>query len=139
LLREEIRFEHQLIANRLSALLTAQSFLLTTFAVATRREAPPYPEFVWFWYGIIPAVGLIMALLVLRAVAAGEHRLEDLRNFLYGDGSSLAEFAQKVCPALGPGTQRKSLLYAKALPVVFAAVWSCAAVAGIWWWARGRF
>ena len=48
LLRGEIRFEHQLIANRLSALLTVQPFLLAAFAIAATGEARHHQHFGWF-------------------------------------------------------------------------------------------
>src|SRR5215831_18679104 len=71
LLREEIRFEHQLIANRLSALLMVQPFLLAAFAVAAAGEAQHRQHFLWFSYGIVPVVGLVVALLALLAVVEG--------------------------------------------------------------------
>src|SRR5947209_19242411 len=104
LLREEIRFEHQLIANRLVVLLTGQPFLLAAFAVAARVEAPHRQHFMWFSYGIIPVVGLLIALLALLAVAEGERRLRMLRERLYDNGE-LAGLADKVCPRLDPRAQ----------------------------------
>jgi hypothetical protein len=46
LLRKEIQFEHQLIANRLSALLRVQPFLLAAFAVAAAGEAQHHQHFL---------------------------------------------------------------------------------------------
>jgi hypothetical protein len=97
LLREEIRFEHQLIANRLSALLTVQPFLLSSFAIAATGEARHHLHFIWFSYGIVPLVGLLLALLTLLAVVEGERRLRTLRGRLYDD-RELADLANKVCP-----------------------------------------
>ena len=45
LLRKEIQFEHQLIANRLSALMV-QPFLLAAFAVAAAGEAQHHQHFL---------------------------------------------------------------------------------------------
>jgi hypothetical protein len=131
LLREEIRFEHQLIANRLSTLLTAQPFLLTAFAVAALPEVRRHQPFVWFAYGIVPAAGLVVALLALLAVVEGERRLRLLRRRLYEDGE-LAGLAERVCPRLDAWGQALSLFYAVALPVLFALAWIGVAVVVIW-------
>jgi hypothetical protein len=71
LLREEIRFEHTLIANRLAALLTVQPFLLAAFAIAAASKAQFQQHLNWFSYGIVPAVGFVVAALALVAVVAG--------------------------------------------------------------------
>ena len=130
LLREEIRFEHKLIANRLSALLTVQPFLLAAFAVAAAEETEHRQHFAWFSYGIVPLVGFVVAILALLSVVEGERRLRMLRRRLYDD-SGLAELADKVCPRLEPRSQTLSLFYAVALPVVFAVVWIYVAAMGI--------
>lgn len=132
LLREEIRFEHQLIANRLSTLLTAQPFLLTAFAVAALPEVRRHQPFVWFAYAIVlPAAGLVVALLALLAVVEGERRLRLLRRRLYEDGE-LAGLAERVCPPLDAWGQALSLFYAVALPALFALAWICVAAVVIW-------
>jgi hypothetical protein len=122
LLREEIRFEHQLIANRLSALLTVQPFLLAAFAFAATGEPRHHEHFIWFSYGVIPVIGLVVALVTLLAVVVGEQRLRHLRKSLYHEGS-LADLAKLICPGLSRGAQAMSLSYAVALPVVFALAW----------------
>jgi len=130
LLREEIRFEHQLIANRLQALLMVQPFLLAAFAVAAAGEAQHRQHFLWFSYGIVPVVGLVVALLALLAVAEGERRLRLLRRHLYED-KELKDLADKVCPRLDSWAQTFSLFYAVALPSVFALAWIYVAGMGI--------
>jgi hypothetical protein len=131
LLREEIRFEHKLIANRLTVLLTGQPFLLTAFAIAARVEEPHRRHFLWFSYGIVPVIGLVIALVAYLAVREGEQRLGKLRELLYDD-PALARLANKVCPPLDPRAQKRSLYYAKALPVVFGLAWVYVAGMGIW-------
>lgn len=130
LLREEIRFEHQLIANRLSALVTVQPFLLAAFAIAATREAPHRQHVVWFSYGIVPVVGLVVALLALLAVLEGESRLRLLRRRLYED-PLLGPLASDVCPRLDSRAQTRSLFYAVAFPGVFALAWIYIAGMGI--------
>ena len=138
LLREEIRFEHQLIANRLSALLMVQPFLLAAFAVAAAGEALHRQHFIWFSYGIVPLVGLVVSLLALLAVVEGDGRLRLLRRRLYEEDSELASLADKLCPRLRPRAQTMSLFYAVALPVVFALAWVYIAGMGIWLLAQGQ-
>jgi hypothetical protein len=137
LLREEIRFEHQLIANRLSMLLTAQPFLLTAFAVAAAGDPQRRKHFSWFSYGIVPVVGLVVVLFALLAVVEGERRLRRLRRHLYED-ANLAGLADKVCPRLDARGQALSLLYAVALPAVFAVAWLYILATGIWLLAQGQ-
>jgi hypothetical protein len=131
MLREEIRFEHGLIANRLSAMLTVQPFLLAAFAVAATVEAQHRQRFIWFSYGIVPVVGLLVAVLALLAMLEGERRLRLLRKLLYEDGR-LAALADRVCPQLDPRAQTISLFYAAALPAVFALAWIYVAGMGVW-------
>jgi hypothetical protein len=130
LLREEIRFEHQLIANRLSALLMVQPFLLAAFAVAAAGESQHRQHFIRFSYGIVPVVWLVVALLALLAVVVGERRLPLLRRHL-NENKELRDLADKVCPRLDPRAQTLSLLYAVALPAVFALAWIYVAGMGI--------
>jgi hypothetical protein len=130
LLREEIRFEHQLIANRLSALVTVQPFLLAAFAIAATREAPHRQHVLWFSYGLVPVVGLVVALLALLAVLEGERRLRLLHRRLY-ENDLLGPLANDVCPRLDSGAQTRSLYYAVAFPGVFALAWIYIAGMGI--------
>jgi hypothetical protein len=131
LLRDEIRFEHTLIANRLSVLLTGQAFLMAAFAVAASGNEEHREHFLWFAYGVVPMVGLVVALLVLLAVVEGERRLGELRRRLYED-KELKGFAEKVCPQLLSCFGRCiSLFYVVAMPVVFAVAWAPVAWTGI--------
>jgi hypothetical protein len=129
LLRDEIQFEHQLIANRLSVLVTVQPFLLAAFAIAATRETP-HRQLLWFSYGLVPLVGLVVALLALLAVCVGERRLRLLRQSLYED-AQLGRPANAVCPPLDSRAQKRSLYYAVAIPGVFALAWIYIAGMGI--------
>src|SRR5256885_16413110 len=64
-LREEIRAEHSLIANRLTWYVTSQSFLVTAFAIS--RGA----GFIWFhWFStlLLPLIGLISSALIFPSI-----------------------------------------------------------------------
>jgi hypothetical protein len=136
LLREEIRFEHELIFRRLAALLVSQPFLFATFALASQGKHP-YMTFEWFPYVAVPAMGLISSIVVLVGIYEGLRRIHLLREFLYGKEGELAAVAERICPHLDRRGQAMSLLYAVALPMLFLVGWLTIAWVGVWLWVNG--
>src|SRR2546423_15555296 len=65
IIREEIRAEHSLIANRLSWYVTSQSFLVTAFAISRGNG------FVWFhWFStlLLPIIGFFSSALIFPSI-----------------------------------------------------------------------
>src|SRR2546423_12416334 len=65
IIREEIRAEHSLIANRLSWYVTSQSFLVTAFAIS--RGA----GFTWFHFFstlLLPIIGIVSSALIFPSI-----------------------------------------------------------------------
>src|SRR5438094_4527619 len=64
-LREEIRAEHTLIANRLSWYVTSQSFLVTAFAIS---RGAGFTWFHWFSTLLLPIIGFVSSALILPSI-----------------------------------------------------------------------
>jgi len=119
-LREELRFEHQLLGSRMTYYMTSQSFLFTTAAIARTME---WYGVYWFSGVLVPLVGIAASLVLLFAVHAAYGRLDAWRA-----KEKLFE-GQHPLVVLYPETKhRRSLLFTTLMPWLFIAVWLVVAV-----------
>src|SRR5437588_11908271 len=64
-IREEIRAEHALVANRLTWYVTSQSFLVTAFAISRGNG---FAWFHWFSTLLLPLVGFVSSALIFPSI-----------------------------------------------------------------------
>src|SRR5437588_7070215 len=64
-IRNEIRAEHSLIANRLSWYVTSQSFLVTAFAIS---RGAGFTWFHWFSTLLLPIIGIVSSALIFPSI-----------------------------------------------------------------------
>jgi hypothetical protein len=120
-LREEIKFEHKQIADRLSPFVTAQSFVTTAFAVSAQNADHSYSRFVWYAYKIVVPFGFFSAILVLCAIGVGVYRLHKLRKMLFHE--SYETVRSRILPSSSPLAHYISLVYAFGLPFLAIGIW----------------
>ena len=120
-LREEIKFEHKQIADRLSPFVTAQSFVTTAFAISAQNADHSYSRFVWYAYNIVVPFGLFSAILVLCAIGVGVYRLHKLRKMLFHE--SYETVRKSILPSSSPLAHYISLIYAFGLPFLAIGIW----------------
>jgi len=128
-IREEIKFEHKQIADRLSPFVTAQSFVTTAFAISAQNADHSYSSFVWYAYWVVIPFGFLSALLVLCAISIGVYRLSKLRDMLFKKCDQ--EVRQSLLPDSSPTAHGVSLFYAFGLPSLMMLIWSIVFIYGM--------
>lgn len=116
LLREEIRFEHGQIAQRMNWFVVSQTFLMTPYAIS--RGGTRAAQLELFWGTLLPVTGVVMATLIFVAILAAVDRVRDHRRTMkerhdnethLKRGSDLA----RSCAILVP----------QVMPIAFACLW----------------
>jgi hypothetical protein len=83
-LREEIRHEDNLINQRLSWLVSSQSFLLTGFAIAlngpVQSKFPDYEKLTIALVDLLPAAGILTCILSFITIWAALIRMKTIRQ-----------------------------------------------------------
>lgn len=128
LVRDETRFELQLLHERVNALLAAEAFLTITYTAAMSDGARWGHAFALVAAPVLAVLGLALALLAWPGVTATARIV--LSHTALQDQLS-AQLPASATTGLhgGPGRrsatvdQRRSLLFSRAVPVLFAAVW----------------
>jgi hypothetical protein len=137
-IRDEIRFEHSVLGNRVSAYVTSQAFLFTAFATSTLVEGDAvfaqYFASVCFPYIMLPIFGIDISVVIWIAVIETCRRIESQRSLLYYDNSPLKASIEALRPN-GRGTfgHNRSLMYSKVLPWACASLWMLIYLVGIVW------
>jgi hypothetical protein len=121
--REEIRFEHTVLGNRISAYLASQAFLMTTFAISARTEHRASLDMVVFSFFGIPILGILITYYICLAVAETVSRITKQRELIYTKDRPLYSITQKLRPENGHSKHNMSLLYATNLTIIFGLVW----------------
>lgn len=138
-IRSEVRFESGLVGERLSALLSSQSFLVIAYASSMGASNMD-------WAGPLPArlppalalLGLVLALMAWPGLRAGHAVLERWR-------AKERELLTR-CPALAPWTlaadepngrsvevrRREGALFAQRAPLVLVLAWAFFAALPFW-------
>ena len=121
-LREEIRHEDNLLNQRISWLVSSQSFLLTGFAIALngplQAKSAKYEQLGLLLVSLIPIVGVLISLISQVTILAGVIHMQQIRRL-----------AGAFHPAHLPGVQGTSLTRWFGLsgptvtPLIFLAVW----------------
>ncbi len=123
-LREEVRFEHRLVGQRISWYVGSQAFLVTAFAIAASGVRPSATN--WFSYGLLPLLGIILSGLICPAATSASRRIEELWNYL--DRYDTVD----LMPPRHRLQHQSSLWFPRYTPFVFLAFWAFLLV-------RGRF
>jgi hypothetical protein len=128
LVREETRFELGLLHDRVNALLAAEAFLTIAFTAAMSNGAGWGRGFAAVAAPVLALLGLLLALLSLPGVRATV-RIVLTQTALQGE---LVERLPGLVDAGYHGVpgrpsivadQRRSLLFFRAVPMLFGAVW----------------
>lgn len=128
-IREEIRAEHALIANRLTWYVTSQSFLVSAFAISSGSN---FMWHRWFSTSLIPGLGLWSSLLVFPSILGAcatiklWHRRQQEFFHLH------AEFHAAFHLRRASWIENRGLLFPKVMPGLFSLFWIIIIVASYW-------
>ncbi len=118
-IREEIRFQHNLLGARATLLVTSESFLFTAFAVASRGSQNSQ-SLDWFLHWLLPCVGLSISLLSIPSILGAINRITGQRELL-------ARYSLEEILCFGDCWDRivhkSSLGFSGFLPIVFLVAW----------------
>lgn len=129
-IREEIRFEHSVLGNRISAYLAAQAFLMTAFAISSHHEHRRLLDMTLFSYFGLSILGIAISWFILVAVNETDKRLTTQRMLIYGHKSPLRNLIAQLRPEIDDDPHNKSLRYARWVPKVIVIMWVLIAVWG---------
>ena len=128
LVRDELRSELGLLYQRVGALLAAEAFLTIAYTAAMSNGAPWGRAFAMVAAPVLSVLGLLLALLLLPGVRATSRivltqtaLLEELVARLPATTPAAPEAAGRPSAL---ADQRRSLLFFRAVPVLFAVVWT---------------
>lgn len=129
LVRAEIRFELDLLHQRVNALLAAEAFLVIAYTAAMSNGTAWGRPFASVAAPVLAVLGLLLALLVLPGVRATARIVltqtavqQQLVERL--PGSARAGFYGVPGRPTAVADQRRSLLFFQAAPILFSVVWS---------------
>jgi hypothetical protein len=139
-IRDEIRFEIGLLHDRVNALLAAEAFLTIAYTAAMSNGTTWGPTFSRIVSPILSLLGLFLALLawpgvdatvkIVLAWTSRERRLFDDNPSLFGTipgGLVAASGTQGRLESV----QRRSMLFSRAVPVLFVTVWATLTVVAV--------
>lgn len=127
--RDAIRFELGLLHERVNALLTAEAFLTIAYTAAMSNGAVWGRQFAAVAAPILAVLGLLLAVLALPGVTAtarivlAETALEEQLVARLPD-SALGGIYTAAGRSSVHTNQRRSLLFFRAVPLLFTAVWA---------------
>lgn len=137
-IRAELRFELGLLHDRVNALIAAEAFLTIAYTAAMSNAAPWGPSFSAVVAPILSALGLLLALSAwpgvtstVRLVLAWTDDQAELlsRNAALMSGSGMPSSRADVGRVRS--TQRRSMLFFRVAPGLFAAVWAALTVVAV--------
>lgn len=127
-IRDEIRFELGLLHGRVNALLAAEAFLTIAYTAAMSNGAAWGRQFAAIAAPALAVLGLLLAVLALPGVAATARIVltqtalqEQLIERL--PGSALGGSTASPAGVSALRDQRRSLLFFRAVPLLFAVIW----------------
>jgi hypothetical protein len=119
-IRDEIRAEHSLIANRLTWFVTSQSFVVSAFAIS---RGAGFTWHAWFSTTLIPLVALVSTVLVFPSIAGARTTIrlwhKKQRDFFERHPDFQAAFQLKRAAWI----ESQALLFPIGIPLIFAAFW----------------
>lgn len=131
IIRNETRFEIGLLHTRVNALLSAEAFLTIAFTAAMSNGAAARSTISVIISTTLAVLGLLLALLALPGINATANIVLELTDqqgqLLSADRTATAVYevaAAGRAPGRTRSDQRRSLLFFRAAPVLFAIVWT---------------
>ena len=128
-IRDEIRAEHTLIANRLAWYVTSQSFLVTAFAISRGNG------FVWFpWFStiLLPAIGFTASALIFPSIAGACQTIKLWHRKQRAFFESNPEFKHAFSLERPKWIDTHGLLFPKLMPLLFGLFWAIVAIGSIY-------
>ena len=114
-LRQELRFEHNLLGSRMTYYMTSQSFLFTAAAIA---RATQWHGVYWFSGVLLPVVGVASSAVLLFTTHAAYSRMDGWRA-----REKAFEGAHPLIVLYPEDKHRRSLLFTTFMPWLLVAVW----------------
>lgn len=125
-IREEIRAEHALIANRLTWYVTSQSFLVSAFAISSGSA---FTWHHWFSTLLLPLIALTTSVTIYPSILGARKTIhlwhEKQRGFFARHPEFSAAFELKRASWI----ESQGMLFPAVVPLLFAAFWSVVYVA----------
>jgi hypothetical protein len=129
--RDEIRFEHTVLGNRISAYLASQAFLMTAFAISARVEHRANVDMLIFSFIGIPVLAQFITHYIIHAVDETIERLAKQRSLIYTKGLPLYEISDRLRPEIDHSHHNMSLHYASKTPRFFRVAWYLILIWGV--------
>lgn len=127
-IRDEIRAEHSLIANRLAWYVTSQSFLVTAFAISRGNS---FAWFQWFSTILLPAIGLSTSALIFPSIAGASRTIKLWHGKLTAFFESNPEFKDAFLLERPKWIDTQGLLFPKLMPLLFGGFWTVICIASL--------
>lgn len=119
-IRDEIRAEHTLIANRLSWYVTSQSFLVTAFVIS---QGNGFAWFRWFSTVLLPVVGFTSSALIFPSILGAVSTIT-LWHQKQDEFFKLNKAFKNAFSMQRPSwVERRGLLFPQIMPLLFGLVW----------------
>lgn len=140
LIREEMRFEVGVLHERINVLIGAEAFLTISFTMAlVNSDADPGARLFDMVAPILSSIGLILALLAWPSVNTGFKILIEWNSILLqvlqeAPSGTRGMWRPSLLSGGGRRTtidHRSSMLFARAVPVVFAVAWAILTVVAL--------
>jgi hypothetical protein len=119
-IRNEIRAEHSLIANRLTWYVTSQSFLVTAFAIS---RGAGFTWHSWFSTTLLPLVAFASSLLVFPSVVGARNTIRLWHGKQKDFFARHPEFQAAFDLQRASWIESQGLLFPIVIPLIFAAFW----------------
>jgi len=119
-IRDEIRAEHSLIANRLTWYVTSQSFLVTAFTISRGNSFTWHP---WFSTTLLPLIAFLSSVFVFPSIVGARNTIKlwhlKQKEFLRRH----ADFQEAFQLERASWIESQGLLFPLMMPLIFAAFW----------------
>jgi len=123
IIRDEVKFQHNLVGTRISWFVSAQAFLVTPFAICVANQ--PMPRTFLLAFVGISCIGIALSLLIVEGVWQAIRRIEQQHVRIQ------AYETDHLLGPLDPVGQKKSLRFAMWVPWVFFIFWVIVILCGI--------
>ena len=140
--REELKYEYNLLSNRLGLFVTSQSFLVSAFAALS--SSMRYPATVWI-LSSVALLGITISMLIRIPIRLSHVSLQKwlaLERKLLTADSKLSEsvFGERDAPCSYDDAEAgQSMHFSGAAPVVFIALWAILIIGTIFRVATGHY
>lgn len=135
-IREEMRFEISVLHDRINALISAEAFLLISFTMALAYSNAHWSDKFFLVAPMLSVIGFTLAVLAWPGVNTSFKIIVEWNILLVqvlNEARAVSDFMWR--PSLFAGGDRRThddhrngMLFARAVPVVFAVAWAILAV-----------